>query len=74
MTLFILLLINYVLDAFLCRRWVVYDFGIINDKDDSSDVDHIVAAIISFAPLINSFFVMVWFGFLVAKSLTFEKK
>lgn len=74
MTLFILLLINYLMDAFLCRKWVVYDFGIINDKDDSSDIDHIVAAIISFTPLINTFFVMVWFGFLVAKSLTFEKK
>ena len=74
MTLFILLLINYLMDAFLCRKWVVYDFGIINDKDDSSDVDHIVAAIISFTPLINSFFVMVWFGFLVAKTLTFEKR
>ena len=74
MTLFILLLINYLMDAFLCRKWVVYDFGIINDEDDSSDIDHIVAAIISFTPLINSFFVMVWFGLLVAKSLTFEKK
>lgn len=74
MTLSVLLLINYLMDAFLCRRWVVYDFGIINDEDDSSDVDHIVATIISFTPLINTFFVMVWFGFLVVKTLTFEKK
>ena len=74
MTLSVLLLINYIMDAFLCRKWVVHDFRVIEDKDDSSDVDHIVATIISFAPLINTFFVMVWFGFLVAKSLTFEKK
>ena len=74
MTLSVLLLINYIMDAFLCRKWVVYDFRVIEDKDDSSDVDHIVATIISFTPLINSFFVMVWFGFLVVKTLTFEKK
>ena len=74
MTLFVLLLFNYIMDAFLCRKWVVYDFGVLSEGEEPCETDEFVANFVSFTPVINSFFVVVWFGFLVSKSLTFEKK